>query len=451
LNLNVAGTHGDRWTGARRGNQPASRPPADPARTAERIEELRRANDRVRALLDAVLLVSRDLDLPTVLRHVVSTAMELVGARYGALGVLDEKGSGLAEFIPVGLTAQEYLDLAGIDFPRGRGLLGRLIRQPASIRVDEIAAHPDSAGFPPGHPPMHTMLGVGIRVHGRVYGNIYLCDRADGRPFDEDDEAVVEALACAAGVAVENARLFDEVRGGAEQFQRLLLPRLPDLAPLAVAAVYRASSERGTQARQVGGDWYDAMRLSDGAVGAVVGDVVGHDLVAAAAMAQTRNMLRALLFGTRGPLSAVLTQLDRTLEAFDENPVTTACLARFEQVGGEWTLRWSSAGHLPPLLLTPAGGSRYLGSDPDVPLGVEAGLPRHDDAVALPAGATVVFFTDGLVEHRSRPIDDGLSALAALAAAHADQPLPTLCETLADKHPSDGHDDLAILALRVPR
>jgi hypothetical protein len=423
-------------------------PQVDP--TVERVERLRRANDRVQALLNAVLVISRELDLPVVLRQIVGTAMDLVGARYGALGVLDEEGTALAEFIPTGLTEQEYRGLDGIDLPHGHGLLGRLIRQPAPVRVDDIAANPDSVGFPPGHPPMRTMLGVSIGVHGRVYGNIYLCDRLDGLPFDEEDEAVVVALAGAAGVTVENARLFEQVRGGAERFQRLLLPQLTDLSPLAVTAVYRASRERGAQVGHVGGDWYDAMRLPDGAVGAVVGDVAGHDLAAAAAMACGRNMLRALMYDRLGPPSAVLAQLDHTLEAIEESPVTTACLLRIESAADGWSMSWSSAGHLPPLLLAPDGAARFLEVDVDLPLGVDARLPRHDHRRALPAGATLVLFTDGLVEHRHRPIDEGLAALAALAAAHARQPLPALCQTLADEHPSDGHDDLAILALRVP-
>jgi serine phosphatase RsbU (regulator of sigma subunit) len=241
-----------------------------------------------------------------------------------------------------------------------------------------------------------------------------------------------------------------QVRASAEQFQRLLLPRLPDLSLLSVAAVYKASSERGTRTGHVGGDWYDALLLPDGAVGAVIGDVVGHDLTAAAAMAQTRNMLRALLYDKGGPPSAVLTQLDRTLEAIDESPVTTVCLARIEPAADTWRMSSSNAGHVPPLLLSPGGASRYLDVGPDVPLGVDVRLPRRDHSLVLPPGATLVLFTDGLVEDRTHSIDHGLSALATLASARADQPLPILCQALADEHPSDGHDDLAVLAIRVP-
>ncbi|AXI80908.1 PP2C family protein-serine/threonine phosphatase [Peterkaempfera bronchialis] len=424
-------------------------PPLDPhlLEIAEQLQELARAQGRLQSLLAAMLSISRDLDLQMVLRRIVTAAMELSGARYGALGVLDETGEKLVEFIPLGLSEQQRAELAGVDLPHGRGLLGHLIRHPEPLRVDDIAHHPESVGFPVGHPPMHTLLGIAISVHHRVYGNLYLSDRRDGQPFDGQDEAVVAALAGAAGVAIENARLFEQARARAEQFQRLLLPRLPDLRPFTAAAAYRPA----TRPNHLGGDWYDALLLPDGACAAIIGDVVGHDLEAAAAMSQTRNMLRALLYDRGAPPSAVLAQLDRTLHSITEDPVTTACLARIEPDGpASWALRWSVAGHLPPLLLTSDGHARYLFADPDVPLGVDTARPRHDHTHPIPAGATVILFTDGLVEHHDRAIDAGLCTLASLAAAHADQPLDRLCEALADQHPSDGHDDLAILALRTP-
>jgi hypothetical protein len=415
-------------------------------RIGEQLRELGRAQGQLQALLDAVLAISRDLDLPVVLRRIVTTAMDLVGARYGALGVLDEDGTGLSEFITVGLTAQQIAALAGVELPHGHGLLGHLIDDPEPLRVDGIAAHSHSAGFPAGHPPMHTLLGVAISVRGRVYGNLYLSDRDDGKPFDTSDEAVVVALAGAAGVAIENARLYHRVRSNAEQFQRLLLPRLPELAPFRAAAVYRPAAAPA----HVGGDWYDALLLPDGSCAAVIGDVLGHDLVAAAAMAQTRNMLRALLYDRRTPPSAVLTQLDHTLHAITDNPVTTACLARIEPAAHGWLLHWSSAGHMPPLLLHPDGTTEYLHADPGLPLGVDTSWPRPDHCRPLAADTTVVLFTDGLVERPDRALDFGLRALAELAADHVGQPLDELCRKLADHHPGDGHDDIAILALRTP-
>lgn len=431
-----------------RGSGPFRPDPArDVRRGTGRTDDPARSQRRMERLLNAVLAVSRELELPVVLRRIISTAMDLVDARYGALGVLDDDGSGLREFIPLGLTEREYQDLAGSEFPHGRGLLGHLIRHPEPLRVRDLTGHPDSVGFPPGHPPMRGLLGVAISVRGRIYGNLYLCDRRDGEPFDDHDEAVVTALAGAAGIAIENARLFEQTRSSAEHFQRLLLPTLPDLAPFGAAAVYRPATAPG---HHLGGDWYDALLLPDDSCAAIIGDVVGHDLAAAAAMAQIRNMLRALLYDRRTPPSLVLHRLDHTLHAITEAPVTTACLARIEREGDRWRLLWSTAGHLPPLVVTADGNACYLEAEPGLPLGVDEALPRPDHTHVLAAGDTVVLFTDGLVEHPRRSLDACLDELAALASAHSALPLGELCRLLADRHPSDGHDDLAILAVRPP-
>ncbi|MFF1320979.1 PP2C family protein-serine/threonine phosphatase [Streptomyces chartreusis] len=433
---------------------PEPSPRVDPAprlddqleQIAEQLRELAVAKDRLQGLLDAVLTISREMDLPTVLHRIVTTAMDLVGARYGALGVLDDSGEQLGQFITAGLSESERGDLSGIEFPRGRGVLGHLIHHPEPLRVDEIGSHPASVGFPPGHPQMRTLLGVAISVRGTIYGDLYLSERRDGRPFDRDDEDIVVALAGAAGIAIENVRLFEQVRDGAEHFQRLLLPTLPDLSPLTAAAVYRPALTPA----HLGGDWYDALWLPDNACAVVIGDVVGHDMRAAAAMAQTRSMLRALLFDRFTPPSSVLTQLDRTLNAITDLPVTTACLARMEPAEEGWKLHWSTAGHLPPLLITPDRHTDYLEVEPGLPLGVDIDEHRPDHTHPVPAGTTVLFFTDGLVEHPEYPIDRGLAVLAELAADHVHLPLDDFVCFLADHRPSDGHDDMALLALRTP-
>ncbi|MEU7057028.1 GAF domain-containing SpoIIE family protein phosphatase [Streptomyces sp. NPDC046197] len=420
---------------------------AELGRIDEQLRGMLDAMDRLQGLLDAVVAISREVELPAVLHRIVTTAMDLVDARYGALGVLNESGEHLERFIPVGLSEQERAALAEAGLPRGLGVLGHLIRYPEPLRVDDISAHPSSAGFPPGHPHLRTLLGVAISVRGEIYGDLYLAERRDGQPFDVHDENIVVALASAAGIAIDNVRLFERVRVGAEQFQRLLLPRLPDLRPFTAAAIYRPAAEPS----QLGGDWYDAILLSDNVVAVVIGDVVGHDLQAAASMASTRNMLRALLFDRSNPPGAVLAQLDRALHAITNNPVTTTTLARIEPEGLGWRLLWSTAGHVPPLLITPDRRAEYLFAEPGVPLGVDPDQPRPDHSRFLPSDATVVFFTDGLVENPDRPIDESLNQLADLAAAHAARPLPEFVRVLADHHPSDGHDDTAILALRTPR
>src|SRR5579862_9663005 len=178
-----------------------------------RLQAVLSARDRMRGLLEAVVAISSGLDLESTLRRIVETAVRLVDATYGALGVIgdgDEGGKRLAEFIPVGLTEEQ---IGQIDhWPQGRGLLGLLIEDPRPRRLPDIAAHPASSGFPEGHPPMRSFLGVPVRVRDEVFGNLYLTEKHGGASFDEEDESLVVALAAAAGVAIENARLYAEAR-----------------------------------------------------------------------------------------------------------------------------------------------------------------------------------------------------------------------------------------------
>ena len=165
--------------------------------------------DRVQALLEAVVSIESDLELESVLRRIVEAATRLADARYGALGVIGE-GARLARFITVGVTEEE-IEAIGC-WPTGQGILGLLIRKPASIRLPDLTRHPASRGFPPAHPPMRRFLGVPVRVREEVFGNLYLTEKAGGGEFDEDDESIVVALATAAGVAIENARLYQDAR-----------------------------------------------------------------------------------------------------------------------------------------------------------------------------------------------------------------------------------------------
>ncbi|WP_066370249.1 sensor histidine kinase [Herbidospora mongoliensis] len=175
----------------------------------DRLEAVLSTRDRVHALLNAVVLVGSDLDLETVLHRIVETATTLVDAAYGALGVVGE-GDTLIQFIPVGLSQSE---IAAIEhWPHGLGLLGLLIKRPQTLRLARISDHPESHGFPPGHPPMGSFLGVPVKVREEVFGNLYLTEKRGGAEFDEEDEAIVIALATAAGVAIANARLYEESR-----------------------------------------------------------------------------------------------------------------------------------------------------------------------------------------------------------------------------------------------
>ena len=172
----------------------------------ERLATVARTQGRVQQLLDAFLSVSSGLELETTLRRIVQTACDLVDARYGALGVLAPRG-GLAAFIHVGIDVERAAAMGSL--PEGKGVLGQLITEPHPLRIPDLSRHPASVGFPPGHPEMHTFLGVPVLVRGTVFGNLYMTEKRHGE-FSPEDEAVLSALAGAAGVAIDNARLYAE-------------------------------------------------------------------------------------------------------------------------------------------------------------------------------------------------------------------------------------------------
>jgi signal transduction histidine kinase len=165
--------------------------------------------DQLRRLLDAVVSVGSELDLRAVLRRIVEAARELVSARYAALGILDPTATRLSEFITVGMTEEQVARIG--DLPQGHGILGLLIVDPVPRRIDDLGAHAETFGFPPHHPPMRTFLGVPVLVRGEVFGNLYLTEKEGGQPFTAVDEELTVALAAAAGVAVDNARLHARV------------------------------------------------------------------------------------------------------------------------------------------------------------------------------------------------------------------------------------------------
>jgi signal transduction histidine kinase len=171
-----------------------------------------RVNDpeKLKRLIAAVLMVSAELELPALLRHLVEEAKSLVGARYAALGVLDETRTVLEQFLTVGLSEHEEEQIG--DRPTGRGVLGLLITEPHPLRLSRLDHHREHYGVPPGHPEMTTFLGVPVRVQDEVYGNLYLTDKTGGIDFTDDDQALVEALAIAAGIAIEHSRLKDQER-----------------------------------------------------------------------------------------------------------------------------------------------------------------------------------------------------------------------------------------------
>ncbi|MFJ2837979.1 GAF domain-containing protein [Nocardia sp. MH4] len=178
----------------------------------DRIAQIIDVRDNMDRLIEAMLVVTAGLDLDDTLRSIVHTAIELVDAQYGALGVreTDKTSNQLAEFVYEGIDDRTRV-LIG-DLPRGHGVLGLLIQEPTPIRLTRLSDHPSSVGFPPHHPPMNTFLGVPVKVRDEIFGNLYLTEKAGGQEFTDDDEVVVQALAAAAGIAIANARLYEESR-----------------------------------------------------------------------------------------------------------------------------------------------------------------------------------------------------------------------------------------------
>lgn len=209
-----------------------------------RVEEIVEGRDRLDGLLEAMLVVTSGLELDETLRTIVGTAIELVDARYGALGVRG-RGHELIEFVYDGID-DETRDAIG-HLPEGRGVLGLLLDDPQTIRLDNIAHHTASVGFPPNHPPMITFLGVPIRIRDEVFGNLYLTEKAGGQPFSEDDEVLVQALAAAAGIAIENARLYEQSKNRQSWIEATRDIGTELLSGIEPAKVFRLVAEKSRQ------------------------------------------------------------------------------------------------------------------------------------------------------------------------------------------------------------
>ena len=214
----------------------------------DRVGEVVTSRERLRALLDAVVGIGTDLDLRSTLQRIVEAACALVGARYGALGVLGADRAALSDFITHGIDPAAHAKIG--DLPHGRGVLGVLITDPRPVRLPDITEHPDSYGFPPNHPPMHSFLGVPVRTRDQIFGNLYLAEKQGADEFSQDDEEIVVALAAAAGVAIDNARLFTL----AQQRERWLAATA-EITSVLLGTVHRTEALRliARRAREVSG------------------------------------------------------------------------------------------------------------------------------------------------------------------------------------------------------
>jgi serine phosphatase RsbU (regulator of sigma subunit) len=258
----------------------------------------------------------------------------------------------------------------------------------------------------------------------------------------------------AARQAAELDRLAREAaasRALSDRLQEALLTPPPEPDHLHVVVRYQPAGHEA----QVGGDWYDAFLQPDGATMIAIGDVVGHGSAAAAAMGQLRGILRALAYDNDEPPAATLGRTDRAAQGLAVATLATAILARVERhpdvpVAGRRVIRWSNAGHVPPLLLAPDGTSRVLHTHPDLMLGVDPSAPRRDHTVDLDDGHTLLLVTDGLVERRGCDLDEGMARLRRVLADLGGKPLDELLDTmLARLVPGAGEDDVAVVAVRA--
>jgi hypothetical protein len=295
---------------------------------------------------------------------------------------------------------------------------------------------------------MHSAIIAPIRSRRRTLGALTLGRSEQPERFTATDLGLLEDIARRAGLALDNALLYVRQRKVAETMQRHLLPRVPRIRGLLMTPRYLPAPD----ASQVGGDWYDAFRLTDGATAVVIGDVVGHDLEAAAGMAQLRNMLRAYAWVQDQLPSEVVELLDRACHArITEASMATLIFGRLTLESDGWQLCWTNAGHPPPLLVTQDGVARYLTDAHGALLGLSAGAPRRDATATLPRGSTLVLYTDGLIEARGRSIDEGLENLRRHAASLARRPLEPFADLLLERaRPARNDDDVALLAIRIP-
>jgi PAS domain S-box-containing protein len=285
-----------------------------------------------------------------------------------------------------------------------------------------------------------------LAVDGQVIGLITLARDSGRPPFSPTEIAAAKDLSRRAGITLANAQTFGREREMSEQLQRSMLTAPVTADDVHVVVRYLPAS----RAAQVGGDWYDAFAQPDGSTVLVVGDVVGHDSVAAAVMGQLRSILRGIAVANGGGPAELLHDLDRSLSTLEMATNATVLVARVEgEPGSGRSLTWSNAGHPPPIVVDADGSWRSLDTH-DLLLGVSADLERRQERMDLTGEQTLLMYTDGLVERRGEDIDVGIARLAAAAAACIDQPLEVVVDRLlGEMLPEAPDDDVVLLALRV--
>ncbi|WP_156968530.1 SpoIIE family protein phosphatase, partial [Cellulomonas bogoriensis] len=298
----------------------------------------------------------------------------------------------------------------------------------------------------------HSCTVLPLVARGRVIGAIGLISAADRGALRPPERETAREIAGRAALALDNALLYRRQRKMAEVLQRSLLTDPPRTGDLQTAVRYNPAAE----AAKVGGDWYDVFVRGDAATVLVIGDVVGHDIRAAAAMGQVRSLVRGIGVATDAGPAELLGHVDRAIGTLGANTIATAVVAQVHQdaedvAAGRARVCWSNAGHPPPLVLMPDGQVQSITHGrPDLVLGVDPTTDRGEGGMVLPRGATLLLYTDGLVERRGCRIRTGIAQLEEAVADLAHLPLGELCDELLRRMlPDQPMDDVALVALRT--
>jgi PAS domain S-box-containing protein len=380
-----------------------------------------------------------------------------------------QHGGGLLTVERVAATAREGLP-AGLPPRREEHVapghsLARAVRERRPVHCSFSPGAVPADVAPPGvrswlsRTGAHSGVVLPVLVDGAVAAVVTAFVCGDRAPIGPQDRNLMREVVEQAHDALSQALRLQRTQRVARALQHSLLTEPPDHPHLRIAARYLPSPT----AADVGGDWYDSFPLPGGALALVIGDVAGHDLRAAVTMGMMRNMLRALAADHGGrPPGEVVRRLDAAVQALDPDTGTTTCvMARVERgpapevdggdAQGPWRLTYTAAGHPPPLLIAEDGGTRFLEDARGPLLGVlPPGTPRGSATEDLPAGCTLLLYTDGLVERPGESLDRGLERLRRNAAALAREPVGALCDALVTTTPATGRDDIALIALRLP-
>ena len=416
------------------------------------------AQERLRRLAGVALELVNAESIEDLAEIVSDQGVDVLGADGAALAVPDDDGLLVAVSSRLGGRAQVAYHRLSPDSPLPVAHVWRTGQR--LVLPDPERGLALAPGLEPGCADTRrdASVVVPLRLGENRLGSLAV-SWDDERKVADDDLDLIEAFAAQCAQALQRIASLQAERTAAarirllaETLQRSLLSDPPESDRLQIAVRYEPAAEEA----QVGGDWYDAFLVRDGGTLLAIGDVAGHDQDAAAAMGQVRNLLRGIAYSVAEPPAAVLSELDRAMRDLGTGVLATAVLARVEPPGPDddtgaptLQLRWSNAGHPPPLLINPDGTAELLGHEPELLLGLEPATRRGDHTHAIRPGATVVLYTDGLVERRGGTVEDGLSWLVGVSARLGGLPVGDLCDVLLGEVMGSAEDDIALLAVRA--